>query len=326
MNSNGKLRTAVVGLRMGRAHAHAYKELEQTDLRWVVDIDEPWAEKVAAEVGCEWTTDFEHILDDVDAVSICLPHHLHAPFAIKAMEAGKHVLVEKPLANTEEQCLAMIGAAEKHNVKLMVGLPLRYWPEYRALKEAVDSGEYGDVICVNGYVHTRLEPRPGSWFARKDQLGGGVLFSHGCHDVDYLIWLFGQPRRASFLGTRVGTGWMEGEGTAQCIFSFDEDVLASLSVSWGTPFRAGVGRIQVHTTRALLRIAGKRLLVLDEAGERSLYEPPPARSPGQPVIDEVEHFVSCVLEDKQPLTDARESLKSLRVIWSLYERGSFGLS
>lgn len=322
MTANNKIKTAVIGLKMGRAHARAYKNTDLADLRWVVDLDEQLAKEVAEEVGCDWTTDYEKILDDVDAVSVCLPHHLHAPVSIKLLEAGKHVLVEKPMANTEEECLSMIELADKSNLKLMVAFPLRYRPEYQALKQAVASGEFGEVMTANSFVHSNLTPVPGSWFSRKDQLGGGVLFSHGCHDLDIMIWLLGIPVEAHYVATRVGTEWMEGEGTAQCVFAFENGALGNLSVSWGIPFKDQPSRIQVHTTKALLATKGGRLVVKDKDGERVLYEPPAERTrlTGSNVIDEIEHFLDCIIEDRAPLTDGPEAMKSLRVVWDLYAK------
>lgn len=305
---------------MGRAHAHAYKDAEGSDLRWIVDLDEEKASKVASEVGCGYATDFEQILDDVDAVSVCLPHHLHAPISLKLLEAGKHVLVEKPMANTEEECLAMIDAADRKGLTLMVAFPLRYRLAYQALKKAVDSGDYGDVIAANGFVHGMLPPAPGTWFSRKDQLGGGVLFSHGCHDIDVMIWLLGLPKRSHCVSTHVGTDWMEGEGTAQCVFEFERGALGNLSVSWGIPFKDQKSRIQVHTTKAMLAVSGSNLVIRDKDGQRNLYEPHAGseRSPGSGVIDEINHFLECIQEGKEPLTNGHEALKSLRVVWDLY--------
>src|SRR5690625_6565241 len=115
-----RIRTAVVGLNLGHKHANAYHRAERADLRWVVDLDEEKAAKVAEELGCGYTTDWTSILDDVDAVSLCTPHHLHAPQALEAIAAGKHVLLEKPLANTEEDCFNVIQAAENKGVTLML--------------------------------------------------------------------------------------------------------------------------------------------------------------------------------------------------------------
>lgn len=320
MSVKHAVRTAVVGLSMGRAHAYAYNDAERADLRWVVDLNQSLAQEVAAELGCGHASNLEDVLGDVDAVSLCVPHHLHAPLSLQALAAGKHVLVEKPMANTEAECLDMIRVADEQNLKLMVAFPLRFRPAYRRLKQAIEHKEFGRVISVNGFVHSFLTPRPGSWFARKDQLGGGVLFSHGCHDIDIMIWLMGMPRRSAYVSTRVGTEWMEGEGTAQCVFEFEGGAVGNLSATWGFPFKNQKARIQVHTTEALIETSGNALVVHDKDGQRTLTESAPgrARRPGDGVIDEIEHFLSAITNDTTPLTDGREAMKSLRVVWDLY--------
>ncbi len=312
------IKTAVVGLRMGAGHAKAYYEAERSELRWVCDIDEARAEEIAGELDCQYTTDWEAILDDVDAVSICTPHHLHAPMTIRALEAGKHVLVEKPMANTEADCQAMIAAAERGGLKLMVAYPLRHLPSYRRIQEAIENDEFGTVISLNGFVHANLQPRPNSWFSNKEQLGGGVLFSHGSHDIDIMVSLMGEPTQVGCVSTRNGTDWMEGEGTASCIMKFANGALGNLSVSWGIPFKKQAHRLQIHTTEAMLAPAGNGMLVIDKNGERVLTSPSAKEGVTNTVLYEVEHFLSCIDNDTQPETDGHDALKALRVIWEMY--------
>ncbi|WJH33477.1 Gfo/Idh/MocA family oxidoreductase [Paenibacillus sp. CC-CFT747] len=204
-----KIRTAVVGLNMGLQHAYAYAASEKADLRWVVDLDEEKAARVAEELHCGYTTDWTKILDDVDAVSLATPHHLHASQSLQAIAAGKHVLLEKPLANTEAECLEIIKAAEEKGTVFMMAYIVRFLPAVKRLKELLDSGEFGRPINANCWIEAYLPPMPGTWFSRKDQLGGGVMFSHGCHYIDLLIWLLGNPVDVAFMGTRAGTEWME---------------------------------------------------------------------------------------------------------------------
>lgn len=314
-----KIRTAVVGLRMGAGHARAYHAAEGSELRWVCDLDEERAAEIAEELGCKYTTDWESILDDVDAVSICTPHHLHAPQSLRALAAGKHVLVEKPMANSEADCRAMIEAAERGGLKLMVAYPLRHLPSYRRVKEAIENNEFGTVISLNGFVHANLTPRPGSWFASKEQLGGGVLFSHGAHDIDIMVWLMGVPNQVACVTTRNGTEWMEGEGTAQCVMKFENGALGNLSVSWGIPYKKQPHRLQIHTTEAMLAPAGDGMEVIDKDGQRILTSESAEEKGKNTVLYEVEHFLSCIENDTQPETDGHDALKALRVIWEMYQ-------
>lgn len=314
-----QIRTAVVGLGMGREHALAYKAAEGAELRWVVDLNEELAAKVAQEAGCSYTTDWKAILDDVDALSLCTPHHLHAPQTLYAIAAGKHVLVEKPMANTEQDCLAMIEAAESRGVTLMVGFSVRYRPAVKRLKEVIQNGEFGRPFNANCWIETRLPPQPGSWFSRKDQLGGGVLFSHGCHYIDILLWLLGAPKRVAHLGTRLGTEWMEGEGTAHSIIEFESGALGYLETSWGMRFSDQKALMHVHTPEALLVLDRgiSRLDAVTAEGRKALYEPPAGERRGA-VRDEIQHFLECVDTGNPPDTNGREALKSLRTIWSMY--------
>ncbi|MDG0813601.1 Gfo/Idh/MocA family protein [Cohnella rhizosphaerae] len=317
-----KIRTAVVGLNMGLQHAYAFHESEQADLRWVVDLDEARAKSVAEELGCSYTSDWTAILDEVDAVSLCTPHHLHAPQALQAIAAGKHVLVEKPLANTEEDCLRVIRAAEEKKVTLMMAYVLRYIPAIVRLKEVLNSGRYGRPINASCWVEGFLPPNPDSWFARKEKLGGGVLFSHGCHYVDLLLWFFGKPELVASLGTRLGTEWMEGEGTAHATIAFSSGTLGHVSCSWGIKHSGAPARFHIQTTEGLLALPAdyRKIEWVTDKGTETIYEEAPAsieRKSGS-VKYEVEHFLSCIAGGREPETNGRDALRSHRTIWAMY--------
>lgn len=316
-----RIRTAVVGLNIGLKHANAYHRAEHADLRWVVDLDEEKAAKVAEELGCGYTTDWTSILDDVDAVSLCTPHHLHAPQALEAIAAGKHVLLEKPLANTEADCLNVIQAAEDEGVTLMLAYIVRYLPIIRRLKAVLDEGTYGQPISASCWVEGYLPPLPGTWFARKETLGGGVLFSHGCHYIDILMWLMGRPMKVAELGTRNGTDWLEGEGTSHSLMTFENGALGHLIVSWGMKVSSPPAKLHIHTPEALLILDNsmQRLEVVTAEGRQTLYEPSP-KAPSQSGIDaiyEIEHFLHCIRTGQTPESDGHEALKSHRVIWAM---------
>lgn len=322
-----KIRTAVVGLNMGLAHAYAYKMAEKADLRWVVDLDEEKAAKVAKELGCNYTTDWTKILDDVDAVSLCTPHHLHAPQSLTAIAAGKHVLLEKPLANSEEDCLSVIRAAEANNVTLMLAFVVRFLPAIRKLKEAVDSGKYGKPISAQGWVQAYLNPAPGTWFASKEKLGGGCLFSHGCHYIDILLYLLGEPNRVAHFGNNVGAEWMEGEGTSHGLIEFKSGAIAHLNTSWGMRYKKSPAKFQIQLTEGFLELDNSMWTVtaIDKNGTETLYERPaeyPNRQ-GQNVLFEIEHFLDSIANGTRPETDGYEILKSHRTIWAMY--GSEGV-
>ncbi|WP_127587683.1 Gfo/Idh/MocA family protein [Paenibacillus koleovorans] len=321
--SQPKVRTAVVGLNMGLQHAYAYAKSERSDLRWVVDLDQEKAAKVAADLGCSYTSDWTQIIDDIDAVSICTPHHLHAPQSLQAIAAGKHVLLEKPLANTLEDCMATIEAAKEKGVTFMMAYIVRFLPTIIKLKEIIDSNQYGKPFSANIWIQAFLNPMPNTWFSRKSQLGGGVMFSHGCHYVDLLLWLFGNPTAVTSLGTREGTEWMEGEGTSHGLIKFENGVVAHLETSWGMKYKQMPSFMQIHTTEGLILIEGNmnKIDVLNADGRNTVFGPIPAltKEEGTNAFYECEHFLESIQNGTVPETDAIEAMKSLHAIWGMYE-------
>ncbi|GIP37734.1 dehydrogenase [Paenibacillus sp. J31TS4] len=320
-----KIRTAVVGLNMGLQHAYAYAASEGAELRWVVDLDRDKAERVATELGCRAATDWTQVLDDVDAVSLCTPHHLHASQSLEAIAAGKHVLLEKPLAHTPEDCEAILRAAEEKGIVFMMAYIVRYLPIIRKLKELVETEAYGKPFNADCWIQGYLPPMPGSWFSRKETLGGGVLFSHGCHYVDLLLWLLGEPVSAVAVGTRSGTEWMEGEGTSHGVLTFEGGAVAHLETSWGIRYKETPALLHLHTPQALLTLNSgmSELRIVDEQGSRTLFGPVTPLTPqeGTKAIYEIEHFLSCIREGREPETGGREALRSHRAIWDMYRNG-----
>jgi predicted dehydrogenase len=297
-------------------HVNAYHHhSELCELRYVVDLDEKLARKTAEEFGCGYTTDWRQILDEVDAISFATPHHLHYPMGMEAIAAGKHVLMEKPLANTEEECLKLIQAAEEKGVTLMLAYLNRFRPVVLRLKEAIANKEYGEPINANYWVEAYLPPNPGSWFSRKETLGGGALFSHGCHHIDVLQFVLGSPAEVTGLGTRQGTEWMEGEGTHHELMKFESGAVAHLLVSWGLKYReTPLARLHLHATKGCFVMTTEKLEVITEEGRITLYEPAEPANPKHAAFREIEHFLTCVRDGARPAVDGYEGLKSLRII------------
>ena len=210
-----RLRLGLIGCGgMGTRHAEGFYQLEdRVRVTAAVDIELERAEAVADQFdGCRAATDYEAVLDDVDGVLIALPHRLHHPAARFFLDAGKHVLLEKPMATTEEHCLDLIKASERSNRVLMTAYVMRFNSLVIRMKELLDERAFGEVFQVSIWTeqYTRLPAYPG--LTTIASLGGGQLFSHGCHYIDILLWYLGRPIRGNHLGTNTGTPWMEREG------------------------------------------------------------------------------------------------------------------
>ncbi len=179
---------------MGGTHARAYAKLPAVQVVAVSSRSLENATKLAAEVGANPVTDEMAIINDptIEAISICLPTHLHKPFTLAALQAGKHVLLEKPFALNVADCDAMIAAYEKSGKFLMVAHVLRFWPEYVAIADFLHSGALGKPLSA---VASRLTQAPAwsSWFTEPTQSGGAVL-DLMIHDLDVLNWMLGQPQ------------------------------------------------------------------------------------------------------------------------------------
>jgi predicted dehydrogenase len=150
--------------------------------------------------GVQSYRDFAEVLADpaIDAVDLCLPTALHEPFTIEALRAGKHVLVEKPMAISEDSCQRMIDAAEQSGRILMVAQVLRFFPSYDGLKQWVASGNSGPARAAF-FRRRTAAPGWGPWLKDKTQSGGGV-FDLLIHDLDMALYLFGPPARVSATG------------------------------------------------------------------------------------------------------------------------------
>jgi predicted dehydrogenase len=146
---------------------------------------------------------------EIDLIDLCLPSYLHRELAIRALEAGKHVLVEKPIALTVQDADAMIAAAERTGRLLMVAQVLRFWPEFAAVKDLLDGGEYG---ALRGAHFKRVISRPDwsgdNWFADPSKTGGAVVDLH-IHDTDFIQYLLGKPAAVWSTGTMSAGGQVD---------------------------------------------------------------------------------------------------------------------
>lgn len=135
---------------------------------------------------------------EIDAVDICLPTRLHAALTIEALRAGKHVLCEKPMAFTVEECREMEAAAKESGKQLLIGHCLRYWPHYVEAQKMIASGEFGKPLYARFHRFSGV-PHWSNWLVDGSQSGGAVLDMH-IHDVDTALWWFGKPDAISAKG------------------------------------------------------------------------------------------------------------------------------
>lgn len=234
------LRVGVVGAGMiAGEHVGAYAATSGTRVVAVADPVRPKAERLASRVGAEAVADLDAVLDaDVDAVSICTPPATHADLAVAALEAGMHVLCEKPIARSLLDARRIVAAADVAAGLLMVGHVSRYEPDHRAAKEVVDAGHIGDVQMLSHSITTSLPAwSEGGWLADTD-LSGGPLVDLGVHSFDYLAWATGSP---AVRVHAVGTDSPAGATTyALATVRYASGAMGLVESSWAHPASRGL--------------------------------------------------------------------------------------
>lgn len=327
-----RIRMGLIGCGgMGGAHQSGLAELnDRMELTAVCDILPERAEAARKALGAaKAVTDWRDLTDDVDAVLISLPHHLHYPAGHYFLGQGKHVLMEKPLCNREDECLRLIRESEQAGRILMCAYPVRYWPIIQEMKRLVDQKTYGDVFQMSIWTEQLTYYSERHWAMSADTLGGGQFFSHGCHYVDLLLWFLGKPVRGVHFGTNTGTPWMEREGTSNATIEFDGGVLGYHFGTWGARGTRLGYSFHIHCTEGMLEYDYARQALYLHTEMRQEKADLDVRSNVQVLLEETDatkktqfetrHFLDCIRDRRPPLTDGPSALQGLRVIWRLYD-------
>ena len=302
------LKVAVLGAGfMGGTHARAFAKLPDVQVVGVSSRSAAKAEALAAEVGAQPFADALALATDaqIDAVSVTLPTNLHKEAVIAALEAGKHVFVEKPMALTVDECDAMIAAAQASGRLLMVAHVLRFWPEYVALAGFVQSGALGKPLSA---VAARLAEPPAwaEWFKDPTASGGEVLDLH-IHDLDTLNWLFGEPQSLMSIGRQGAHGGWDQAMTLLDYGDVKGFAEGNALMPRGYPFTMTLAvRCELGTVEYTLRAGGEQVDAA-AAGVNSLMVYKAGEAPqrlgftaGDGYANEVAYFVQCVTSGQSP--------------------------
>jgi predicted dehydrogenase len=239
------IRVGIIGAGWpGLTHARAYNEAGGFSVVAVSDLIPDRRQKFIAEFGAqrEYSDGLDLIKDPgIDAVSICVPNHLHAPFAIEALRSGKHVLCEPAPALSAAEARKMSAAAEKRGKILMYALQRRYSPHVQAASQAVSKSFLGDVYHARAaWTRTRGIPQGTGWFTQRDKSGGGAMCDVGLHMLDLAWHLLGSPRPlAVFAATHRRFADLVPNGTPYdvedsgfALFRFENGKSLELAASW----------------------------------------------------------------------------------------------
>ena len=331
-----QLKIGLVGCgKMMDAHVADTNKLTTSKIVAVCDIIRENAEAVAKVLdNPKVYTDYKDMVDDVDAVLVALPHDLHYECGLFFARHKKHVLMEKPLCNTEEECRRLIDVCKEEGVTLMCGYPVPHYPAVRKLKELVDSGKFGKVIQMSVWTEQWTNSKNEFGWGKSARLGGGQFFSHGCHYVDLLMRFLGKPIKGYHIGNNIGMYNMLKEGTSAVVLQFEGGTIGYHGASW-----AARGSRLGWSIQILMENGSMLEYHKSEEPEIRLYDADPAVN-GHEINNytviwkqkasnptrwykylnlQMDHFAECVIEKKTPITDGESAMKSLQVIWALYD-------
>ncbi|MDI6805780.1 MAG: Gfo/Idh/MocA family oxidoreductase [Candidatus Bathyarchaeia archaeon] len=296
-----KLGVAVIGTGFwGRNHARIYKELKETELLAVCDIDAEKAKTVAKQFDVTPYTSIGKMLKrkDIEAVSICTWSTSLAKEAIKALKAGKHVLVEKPMAANVNQAEKLLKTTDKEGLHIMVGFLMRFIPGLQHIKKAIETKTLGEIVCATS-------KRVSQWPERIGDVG--VVKDTAIHDIDIMRHLFSEDPIAVY--AKAGSmRHKKFEDYAQIMLTFEGGKCAFIESNWLTPYK----------TRILTVTGSSGIMKLDyitqELTIESVKETVQPRYPWQePLKLELQHFANCVLGKEKPLITGLDGLKALMI-------------
>lgn len=296
-----KIGIAVIGTGFwGKNHARIYKELAETELIAICDIDAERAKAVANQFGAKPYTNPTKMLQnkDVEAVSVCTWSTSLAKEALRALKAGKHVLVEKPMAANVKQARMLAETAKKEELHLTVGFLMRFIPGIQHMKKAIKDKTVGELVCA-------AAKRVSQWPERIGDVG--VVKDTAIHDIDAIGYLFNEDPIAVY----AKTGNMKTkkfEDYAQILLTFEGGKTAFIESNWLTPYK----------TRTLVATGSEAIMKLDyitqELTIENAKETLQPRYPMQePLKLELQHFANCIARKEKPLITATDGLKALTI-------------
>ncbi len=296
-----KLGVAVVGTGFwGKNHARVYKELVSTQLVAVCDTDAGRAKAIAEQFGAKAYTSSSRMLKnkEIEAVSVCTWSTMLAKESSKALRAGKHVLVEKPMATNTKQAAKLLKAAEENGLHLSVGFLMRFIPGLQHIREAIAAKRIGDLVSSTA-------KRVSEWPERIGDVG--VVKDTAIHDIDVMRFI----SNADPISVYAKTGSMRHrkfEDYAQIMLTYESGQSAFIESNWLTPYKTRT--LSVTGTDAIMRLD----YITQEVWFESKKETVQPRLPVQePLKLELQHFAECVLEKRKPLVTGEDGFRALRV-------------
>ncbi|MBV9470226.1 MAG: Gfo/Idh/MocA family oxidoreductase [Abitibacteriaceae bacterium] len=334
------LRIGIVGAGIGQAHIRGYKQVPEVEIAAICDLNEERARHVAHDnelAQAQIFADHRAMLDQVelDAVSVCVPNVAHRPIAVDCLNAGKHVLCEKPLAINAREAQKIADAASKNKLKCMVAQVNRFRADSIFLKQCIQNGDLGNIYYAHtGWLRKRGIPGYGGWFTTKELSGGGPLIDIGVHLLDIAWWLCGCPQPVSVMGVTYaefgprgkgvggwGTSTPEGtfnvEDLAVGLIRFANGLTINLEVSWAINNERERQWCQLFGNEGGCEWGENTVLNHEVNNIPTISKPDlPKRDPWQ---GEMQHFANAILNNTTPDPDATQGVTMMKMLDAIYK-------
>jgi len=296
-----KLGVAVIGTGFwGRNHARVFKELPDTELLAICDIDAERARTVANQFGVKPYTNTGSMLKnkDIEAVSICTWSTSLAKEALKALKAGKNVLVEKPMAANAKQAKQLLSTADREGLHLTVGFLMRFIPGLQRIRKEVEAKTLGEPVCATA-------KRVSQWPERIGDVG--VVKDTAIHDLDVMRYVFNEDPIAVY----AKTGSMRHgkfEDYAQIMLTFKGGQSAFIESNWLTPYKTRI--LTVTGSEAIMKLDYITQELTIENAKETLQ---PRYTLQEPLKLELQHFAKCIAGKEKPIITGMDGLKALHI-------------
>lgn len=320
-----KLGMALAGVgRIGVTHLIALKDTENVELKAIVEPNEPVGRKYAEQYKLDYYKSISELRDrpDIEAVDICVPEEYHLSAAIEAAEAGKHIMIEKPIAKTYEEAMNMVEVCKEHNVRLMVAHTCRSIPQYRKLRNELQNGVIGELCEVS---IRRYAPR-----ASMEYVKGRVTvgFYIAIHDIDAIMWTTGH-KITEVYANKIDKLNAFGEDGFDIVMKFDNGASGTMNMSWFLPsgYPGSVCEIDVLGEKGIVRMQPYESGIMEYTTTVKPVGMTASVIDGKMIgafADQLEHFADAVLngtEFRSPAEDVAYSVKVIEAILRSMESG-----
>jgi predicted dehydrogenase len=326
------LKIALVGVGAAAQinHLPALKKLEDVELVALCDRDPEKASRVAQKFGVPTSySRFEELLadDTIDAVDLTTPNYLHAPMAVAALEAGKHVLCERPLARSASEAMAMAKAAKKSDRLIMCALQHRFRPDALLLRKFVDKGDLGDIfLAKGGWLRQKTEWDSDEWRAQKRASGGGVVLDLGFQMIDLSLWVLGSPQVVSVTASVHRTRKGDVEDSATAFLRLATGATLTLELTWGLLMEKDFAYLNLFGSGGAALLNPFRV---HKGMHGTLVNVTPALETSrnqyrQSMEAQIQHFVDALRGAKSPMGLAAEIVPVMELMDAIYQSADQG--